>query len=93
MTKLIERVHTDAATIDRLKALQQELDAELEVELHLTDGRVLRGTVVERPSLLQFVDHGGQEGTNGSLRLDLADGSTRLLLLDEVAHVVRLGTA
>jgi hypothetical protein len=54
---------------------------------------VLRGTVVERPSLLQFVDHGGQEGTNGSLRLDLADGSTQLLLLDEVAHVVRLGTA
>lgn len=93
MTKLIDRVHQDPETIDRLKQLQQELDAALIVELHLQDGRILNGTVVERPTVMQFVDHEGREGSNGLLRLDTDDGHSHLLLLDEVARVVRLGSA
>lgn len=93
MTKLIARVHTDQKTIERLKALQVELDGEMAAELHLVDGRVLRGVLPERPSVMQFVDASGQEGTNGILRLDAADGEIHLLLLDEVDRVVRLGSA
>lgn len=93
MTRMIERVHTDAATIEHLKALQLELEAEMVTELHLHDGRVLRGVVPERPTVMQFADMQGQEGTNGVLRLDCGDGGVHLLLLDEIDHVVRLGSA
>ena len=40
------RVHTDPEAIDRLKALQLELDAQLEVELQMRDGSVLHGTLL-----------------------------------------------
>ncbi|NIJ69983.1 DUF3247 family protein [Xanthomonas sp. 60] len=92
MTKIVDRVHTDAAEIERLKSLQQALDAELVAELHLRDGRVLVGTVVERPAVLQMVDAAGTEGTNGLLRFDLGDGGVHLLALDEVDHIVRVGS-
>lgn len=92
MTKIVDRVHTDAAEIERLKSLQLELDAELVVELHLRDGRVLVGTVVERPAVMQMVDGEGNEGTNGLIRFDLGDGGMHLLALDDVDHVVRVGS-
>jgi len=95
MTDIIERVHRDQPTIDRLKQLQQELDSELIVELHMADGRVLKGTVVERPALIQFVDREGNEGLNGLLRFDAGTGTgdVDLLLIDEIARVVRVGSA
>lgn len=93
MTDIIERVHRDQETIDRLKSLQKELDAEVIVELHMDDGRVVRGTVVERPALMQFVDREGNEGTNGMLRLDSGDGAVELMLIDDIVRVVRVGSA
>ncbi len=93
MTDIIERVHRDQETIDRLKSLQKELDAELIVELHMDDGRVVRGTVVERPALMQFVDREGNEGTNGLLRFDSGDGGVELMLIDDIVRVVRVGSA
>ncbi len=93
MTDIIERVHHDQATIDRLKTLQQELDAELVVELHMDDGQVLEGTVVERPALMQFVNREGNEGLNGLLRFDQGNGGVDLLLIDAIARVVRVGSA
>lgn len=93
MTKIVDRVHTDPAEIDRLKMLQKELDAELIVELHMRDGRLLVGTVVERPAVMQFVDGAGNEGTNGLIRFDQGDGGVHLVALDEVDRVVRVGTA
>jgi len=93
MTDIIERVHRDQATIDRLKQLKLELDSELIVELHMHDGRVLKGTVVERPALMQFVDREGNEGLNGLLRFDAGNDDVDLLLVDEIARVVRVGSA
>ena len=93
MTKIVDRVHTDAAGIARLKALQLELDAELVVELHLRDDRVLVGTVVERPALMTMVDAEGKEGINGLLRFDPGDGGMHLVALDNVLRVVRVGSA
>ena len=89
------RVYTDPADIDRLKRLQLELDGELQVELRLRDGTVLRGTVPERPTLQQFLDAEGNEGTNGVFRLDHGerDGAVRLFWLDEVDGFTRLGSS
>lgn len=87
------RVHSDPDAIARLKALQQELDAELVVELQMRDGSLLRGTLPERPALQQFFDPQGKEGTNGLFRLDDGDAGVHLYWLDEVERVVRIGSA
>ena len=87
------RVHTDPDSIDRLKTLQRELDAELVVELQMRDGSVLRGTLPERPSVQQFFDPDGNEGTNGLFRIDDGDAGVHLYWLDEVERVVRTGSA
>ncbi len=87
------RVHIDPAAIERLKALQLELDGELVVELQMRDGSVLQGTLPERPTLQQFLDPDGNEGTNGLFRLDNGDAGVHLYWLDEVERVVRIGSA
>lgn len=91
MGSVAPRVHTDPRTIERLKALQLALDGELVVELRLRDGRVVRGTLPERPSVQQFFDEAGNEGTNGLLRLDSDDGGMHLFWLDEVEGFTRVG--
>ncbi len=92
MTQRAPRIHTEAAAIDRLKALQSELDAEMIAELHMQDGSVLIGTVVERPAIQQFLDSEGNEGSNGLLRLDSGEAPVQLLWLDQVQRVVRIGS-
>ncbi|ADV27918.1 hypothetical protein Psesu_2082 [Pseudoxanthomonas suwonensis 11-1] len=87
------RVHTDPQAIERLKTLQLELDGELEVELHMRDGSVLRGTLPERPTIQQFFDPDGNAGTNGLFRMDDGDGGVHLYWLDEIEKVVPTGTA
>lgn len=92
MSRIAPRVHTDAPTIARLKELQLAMDAELVAELHLHEGRVVTGTIAERPTLQTFLDEQGNEGANGFIRLDTGDGGVHLLWLDEVEHFVRVGT-
>lgn len=87
------RVHSDPQAIERLKALQLELDGELEVEVHMRDGSILRGTLPERPTIQQFLDPDGNEGTNGLFRVDDGDGGMHLYWLDEVERVVRVGSS
>ncbi|RRN55842.1 DUF3247 family protein [Pseudoxanthomonas sp. SGNA-20] len=87
------RVHSDPQAIERLKALQLELDGELEVEVHMRDGSILRGTLPERPAIQQFLDPDGNEGTNGLFRVDDGDGGMHLYWLDEAERVVRVGSS
>jgi len=87
------RVHSDPQAIERLKALQLELDGELEVEVHMRDGSILRGPLPERPAIQQFLDPDGNEGTNGLFRVDDGDGGMHLYWLDEVERVVRVGSS
>lgn len=95
MGRYADRVHSDPTVIQRLKQLQLELSGEMEVELTLQDGRILRGTVPERPTLQLFRNEREEEGVNGLLRLDDAEDPTRsqLLWLDQIQHVQRLGSA
>lgn len=92
MARTAPRVHTAQADIEQLKALQLALDAELVVELRMKDGRVLRGTVTERPAVQQFRSPDEREGTNGQVPLDVPGEGVQLLWLDEIEHVTRLGS-
>ncbi|WP_083491074.1 DUF3247 family protein [Stenotrophomonas terrae] len=92
MARTAPRVHTAQAEIEHLKALQLALDAELIVELRMKDGRVLKGTVAERPAVQQFRGPDEQEGTNGQVPLDVAGEGVQLLWLDEIEDFTRLGS-
>lgn len=92
MARTAPRVHTTQAEIDHLKALQLALDAELIVELRMRDGRVLAGTVTERPSVQQFRGPQEEEGTNGQVPIDVPGEGVQLLWLDEIESFTRLGS-
>jgi len=92
MARTAPRIHTAQAEIERLKALQQGLDAELIVELRMKDGRVLKGTVTERPTVQQFRGPDEQEGTNGQVLVDVPGEGVQLLWLDEIEGFTRLGS-
>lgn len=92
MARTAPRVHTSQEVIHALKALQLALDAELVIELHLKDGRALRGTVTERPAIQQFRGPDEEEGTNGQLSLDVPGQGVQLLWLDEIEGFTRVGS-
>lgn len=92
MSAIAPRVHTDRAILDRLKQLQRAFDAELKVELSLHDGTVLTGTIPERPTIQQFRDQQGNEGTNGLLQIDTARHGMQTVWLDQVDHFIRQGS-
>jgi len=76
----------------RLEALLPQLDGETQVELILQDGRRLLGTVAVRPTVQQYRNEAGDEGSNGQLRLDDCDTPVQQhhVWLDEIASIRRL---
>ncbi|AWH24089.1 DUF3247 family protein [Stenotrophomonas sp. YAU14D1_LEIMI4_1] len=92
MSRIAPRIHTDPAQIARLESLLPQLEGETQVELTLQDGRRLLGTVAVRPTVQQFRNDAGDEGTNGLLRLDDYDAPVQqhYVWLDEIASVRRL---
>jgi len=94
MSSIAERVYTDQADIQRLKATVETMPDEAIVEILLVDGNRIVGTVVSRPSLQTFLDPKGQEGINGHVRIDVRDtGQSMYVWLDRIAQVVTLGSA
>ena len=89
MSRIAPRIHTDPAQIARLESLLPQLEGETQVELTLQDGRRLLGTVAVRPTVQQFRNEAGDEGTNGQLRLDDYDAPVQqhYVWLDEIASV------
>ena len=94
MTKIAERVHTDAADIASIESRIVELNDGTLVELSLLDGRKLQGVVTVRPSVQTFRDAAGGEGVNALLRLeDLHEpGKTHHVWLDQVTDIFPLGS-
>lgn len=92
MARNAPRIYTAPASIEKFKALQQVLDAELQIRLEMTDGRTLEGTVIERPSIQQYRGPDDNEGTHGQLALDVPGGGVQLIWLDEIAGFTRIGT-
>lgn len=89
MSRIAPRIHTEPARIAQLEALLPQLGGETQVELTLLDGRRLLGTVAVRPTLQQYRNEAGDEGTNGQLRLDDLDTPVQQhhVWLDEIAGI------
>ncbi|CAH0167015.1 DUF3247 family protein [Stenotrophomonas indicatrix] len=92
MSRIAPRIHTDAAQIARLEALLPQLHGETEVQLILHDGRRLLGTVAVQPTLQQYRNEAGDEGSNGQLRLDDLDTPVQQhhVWLDEIDSIRQL---
>lgn len=89
------RVFTSAEDLERLRAKVAALPNGAHVELELEDGERFVGIVAGRPSLQQFFDFEGHEGTNGTVRIErpalehpMATPAPRDVWLDRI-HVVR----
>lgn len=92
MARTAPRVYTAQLEIEHLKALQLALGAELVVALRMKDGRVITGTVTERPAVQQFRGPQEEEGTNGQVPIDVPGEGVQLLWLDEIEDFTRLGS-
>ena len=92
MTQFAERIHTDQAQIQALEALILQLPGQAHVRIELRDGSVCFGTVSVRPSIPQFRDADGNEGSNAQVRIDALDDPARhrYLWLDEIRSVRQL---
>ena len=89
MGRQAERVYSDPATIQRFEALVATLQNGAQVRLRLVDGDACEGVVSERPTLQQFYDGDGNEGTHGVVRLERAGVSDwhRFIWFDQIAEV------
>jgi hypothetical protein len=68
--RIADTVYTRQVDIDRIQALIIALNNDDHVALTLDDGRVLRGIVAYKPTIQQFFDRSGREGSNATVRLD-----------------------
>ncbi len=70
MGKFAKHVAVSHEEIDRLTGLVTELPSQARVRIHLHDGKLYTGTVVERPAVQQFCDASGAWGINAEVRID-----------------------
>ena len=92
MSRNAPRIHTNPADIADLEALLPQLKGQTQVEITLTDGRRLLGTVAVQPTVQQYRDAEENEGSNGQLRLDDLDSPAQqhALWLDEIRTIREL---
>lgn len=92
MGRQAEHVYTAQADIQRFAALVSHLQNGARVRLRLTDGSTCEGVVSARPTVQQFYDGDGNEGSNGVLHLERLGASpwTRFVWFDEIDHIEHL---
>lgn len=92
MGRQAEHVYTDPATIQRFEALVATLQNGARVRLRLVDGGDCEGIVSERPTVQQFYDGDGNEGTHGVVHLERPGVSDwhRFVWFDRIAAVEHL---
>lgn len=83
------------SAIARIEALVASLPSQARVRVTMRDGRVVSGTVAERPAAQLFEDYDGAEGVNSVVRLDDPDAPTWTvyLWLSEIVRVEALDLA
>lgn len=88
-----EHLYTQRADIARIEALIAQLPQEARVELRLTDGSRVAGTVSTRPSMQTFRHADGAEGSNAGVRIDdrAHPATAHYLWVDRIASVTSLG--
>jgi hypothetical protein len=87
MGKLADQIYTRSSDIARLERIVEALPSTVRVRLTLSDGKVVIGSVTERPNVQVFEDIHGQEGINGIVRLDNPE---HYLWLGDIEKVERL---
>lgn len=92
-----EHVYTRAEDLQRLREKIEALPNGAHVEIELDGGEHLVGIVGARPSLQQFFDRSGSEGTNATVRLEKpalyhprATPAPLDLWLDRIVRIQRL---
>ncbi len=95
MAQTPQHLYTRQDDIARMEALILQLPDEAMVELRLTDGGAITGTVPTRPSMQVFRDADGNEGFNAVVRIDddTQPQVVHYLWLDRIASVTVRGTA
>lgn len=83
------------ADVARIEELVTKLPSQARVRIRLRNGRVLAGTVIERPAAQMFEDASGAEGMNAVVRLDdpAAPPWTVYVWLSDIAAVDRIDDA
>lgn len=81
--------------IARIEALVAALPSQARVRVTMRGGRVVSGTVAERPAAQLFEDYDGAEGVNSVVRLDDPEAPTWTvyLWLSEIVRVEAVDTA
>ena len=95
MIEVPQHLYTRQVDILHLESLIQELPDEAQVELHLTDGTRVSGTVSTRPSVQVFRDSEGAQGFNAAVRIDDQQHPehAHYIWMDRIAQVVHLASA
>ena len=89
MSRVADRVYSDAVDIARLEAVALQLQQDMRVAVALEDGRQLQGIVTATPTVQMFFDPQGREGLNGVVRIEGLPGSDgdHTLWLDRIRAV------
>ena len=92
MSRIANRVYSDAADLARFEALAQQLPQDARVVVVLDDGSVVQGIVTTTPTLQMFFDPQDNEGLNGVVRIEgFPTGSgDHYLWLDRIQSVTSL---
>ena len=92
MSRVANRVYSDAADLARFEAIAVQLPQDARVAIVLDDGSVLQGIVTTTPTLQMFFDPQNNEGLNGMVRIEgLPAGSgDHSVWLDRIQAVTRL---
>lgn len=95
MNEVPKHLYTHQRDIQHLEALIQSLPDEAIVELHLSDGARVIGTVPARPTVQVFRDAEGAQGFNALVRIDdqVHPQHAHYIWADRIAEVVQLGSA
>jgi hypothetical protein len=92
MGRQAEHVYTAQADIQRFEHLVEHLQNGARVRLRLIDGSACEGVVSVRPTVQQFFDGNGNEGSNGVVHLEHLGVSPwiRFVWFDEIASIEHL---
>lgn len=92
MGRQAEHVYTAQADIQRFEQMVEHLQNGARVRLRLTDGSTCEGVVSVRPTVQQFFDGDGNEGSNGVVHLEQLGISpvTQFVWFDQIAGIEHL---
>ncbi|HEV2540961.1 MAG TPA: DUF3247 family protein [Frateuria sp.] len=92
MGRQAEHIYTDQPTIARFNGLVEHLQNGARVRLYLVDGSTCEGVVAARPTVQEYYDGDGNEGSNGVAHLERPGISQwkRYVWFDQIVRIEHL---